>query len=118
MASTPTYLNTLTNTSTFTSEVQTAASTLARSQETLQAAIDAALAMDETASAVSGEQADVLKNGFEYAALVVIMLAKEPAPEEKLEVCPLPSHVPVVPGMWLLMLMDHIVVQVLQAHEE
>lgn len=88
MTSTPTYLSTLTNTSTFTPEVQTAASALPPSQETLQAAIDAALVMDETASDISGEQANLLKNGFEYAALVVIMLAKEPAPEEKLEVCP------------------------------
>ena len=93
MTSTPTYLGTLTNTSTFTSEVQTAASALAPSQEPLQAAIDAALAMDETASTVSGEQADLLTNGFEYAALVVKMLAKEPAPEEKLEVRPCPSRI-------------------------
>ena len=87
---TSSYLNTLTNTSTFTPEVQNAASALAPSQQTLQAAIDAALDMDETASDVSSEQTDVLKNGFEYAALVVIMLAKEPEPEEKLEVCPCP----------------------------
>ena len=90
MTSTPTYLGTLTNTSTFTPEVQTAAYALGPSQETLQAAIDAALAMDENAPTVSGEQADLLKNGFECAALVVKMLAKEPAPEEKLEVCPCP----------------------------
>lgn len=105
MTSTPTYLSTLTNTSTFTPEVQTAASALAPSQETLQATINAALAMDGAASAVSDEQADVLKNGFEYAALVVIMLAKDPAPEEKLEVCPLPLPLPVISGMWLFMLM-------------
>ena len=104
MTSTPTYLSTLTNTSTFIPEVQTAASALAPSQETLQAAINAALAMDE-AAAVSDGQADVLKNGLEYAALAVIMLAKDPAPEEKLEVCPLPLPLPVISGMWLFMLM-------------
>lgn len=80
------YLNTITNTSSFTPEVQNAAAALAPSKETLQAAIDAALAMDETAATLSGEQADLLKKGFEYATQVVKMLEKEPAPEEKLDV--------------------------------
>ena len=92
MTTTTTYLNTLTNTSTFTPEVQAAASALAPSQEALQAAIDAALAMDETASDVSGEQAELLKKGFEYAAMVVKMLKTEPVPEEKLDVCPCPLN--------------------------
>ncbi|EYE97562.1 uncharacterized protein EURHEDRAFT_409784 [Aspergillus ruber CBS 135680] len=79
------YLNTITNTSSFTPEVQNAAAALAPSKETLQAAIDAALAMDETAATLSGEQAELLKKGFEYATQVVKMLEKEPAPEEKLD---------------------------------
>lgn len=80
------YLNTITNTSSFTPEVQNAAAALAPSKETLQAAIDAALAMDETTATLSGEQAELLKKGFEYATQVVKMLEKEPAPEEKLDV--------------------------------
>ena len=46
----------------------------------------AALAMDETAATLSGEQTELLKKGFEYATQVVKMLEKEPAPEEKLDV--------------------------------
>ena len=80
------YLNTITNTSSFTPEVQNAAAALAPSKETLQAAIDAAQAMDETTATLSGEQAELLKKGFEYATQVVKMLEKEPAPEEKLDV--------------------------------
>jgi len=80
------YLDTLTNTAAFDPSVQNAAAALAPSKETLQSAIDAALAMDETAATLSGEQADVLKKGFEYATQVVKMLTKEPAPEEKLDV--------------------------------
>ncbi|ODM16556.1 hypothetical protein SI65_08063 [Aspergillus cristatus] len=79
------YLDTLTNTAAFDPSVQNAAAALAPSKETLQAAIDAALAMDETAATLSGEQAEVLKKGFEYATQVVKMLTKEPAPEEKLD---------------------------------
>lgn len=84
--STTAYLSTITNTSSFTPEVQNAASALAPAKDTLQAAIEAALAMGETETAVSGEQADLLKKGFEYATQVVKMLVSEPQPEEKLDV--------------------------------
>lgn len=80
------YIDTLTNTAAFDPSVQNAAAALAPSKETLQAAIDAALAMDETTATLSGEQAELLKKGFEYATQVVKMLTKEPAPEEKLDV--------------------------------
>lgn len=84
--STPAYLSTITNVSSFTPEVQNSASALAPAKDTLQAAIEAALAMGETETAVSGEQADLFKKGFEYATQVVKMLVSEPQPEEKLDV--------------------------------
>lgn len=80
------YLNTLTNTSAFPLEVQSAASALAPSKDALHAAIDGAIAAPETENSLSGDHADLLERGFEYATQVVKMLAGEPAAEEKLDV--------------------------------
>lgn len=81
------YINTLNNASAFTPEVQSAASALAPSKDALQAAIDAAIAAPESDDTLTGEQADLLKKGFEYATQVVKMLDGEPATDEKLDVC-------------------------------
>ena len=80
------YLNTLTNTSAFPLEVQSAASALAPSKDALHAAIDGAIAAPESENSLSGDHADLLERGFEYATQVVKMLAGEPAAEEKLDV--------------------------------
>lgn len=81
------YINTLNNASAFTPEVQSAASALAPSKDALQAAIDAAIAAPESDDTLTGDQADLLKKGFEYATQVVKMLDGEPATDEKLDVC-------------------------------
>lgn len=82
------YINTLSNASAFTPEVQSAASALAPSKDALQAAIDTAIAAPESEDTLTGEQADLLKKGFEYATQVVKMLGGDPNTDEKLDVSP------------------------------
>ncbi|KAK5685662.1 acyl-CoA-binding protein (ACBP)/diazepam binding inhibitor (DBI)/endozepine (EP) [Elasticomyces elasticus] len=98
------YINTLNNASAFTPEVQSAASALAPSKDALQAAIDAAIAAPESDDTLTGEQADLLKKGFEYATQVVKMLDGEPATDEKLDLYKYfkraNDETPAAPSVW------------------
>ncbi|RAL16449.1 acyl-CoA binding protein [Aspergillus homomorphus CBS 101889] len=65
----------------FTPEVQAAAEKV--NADALTSAVEAVLAGDDAAS-VSGEQADALTQGFEFATLLVKQLSSEPGSTEML----------------------------------